>query len=122
MGVLYGGTTTLGEEMTVILNPYHWGNGTAYEETQLIDKRNNYRMPSSHRLNIGVNFRKKKKHGERIWNISIYNIYNAMNPTFVYRDYKEIMINGEYPTNDVPVLKKVTIIPIIPSFSYTYKF
>lgn len=118
-----GGTTTLGEEMTVILNPYYWGNGTAFQETQLIDKRNNYRLPSSHRLNLGINFRKKKKHGERIWNISIYNIYNAMNPTFVYRDYKEIMISdGVYQINDVPVLKKVTIIPIVPSFSYTYKF
>lgn len=118
-----GGTTTLGEEMTVILNPYYGGGlGITYDETQLIDKRNNYRLPSSHRLNVGINFRKKKKHGERIWNIGIYNIYNAMNPTFVYRDFKETIINGEYQSINVPTLKKVTVFPIIPSFSYTYKF
>ena len=42
--------------------------------------RNNYRLPASHQLNIGFNFHKQTRHGERIWNISILNAYNAMNP------------------------------------------
>lgn len=76
--------------------------------------RNNYRLPASHQLNIGFNFHKQTRHGERIWNISILNAYNAMNPNFVY-------ISREAQTGK-PILKKMTILPCIPSFSYTYKF
>ena len=39
--------------------------------------RNNYRLPASHQLNIGFNLHKQTRHGERIWNISILNAYNA---------------------------------------------
>ena len=80
--------------------------------------RNNYRLPASHQLNIGVNFRKKTKHGERIWNVSLFNAYNAMNPNHVYIDYKENKNTGV----KTPVLKKLTLLPCLPSFSYTYKF
>ncbi len=76
--------------------------------------RNNYRLPASHQLNIGFNFHKQTQHGERIWNISILNAYNAMTPNFVY-------ISREAQTGK-PILKKMTILPCIPSFSYTYKF
>lgn len=76
--------------------------------------RNNYRLPASHQLNLGFNFHKQTRHGERIWNISILNAYNAMNPNFVY-------ISREAQTGK-PLLKKMTILPCIPSFSYTYKF
>lgn len=76
--------------------------------------RNNYRLPASHQLNLGFNFHKQTRHGERIWNISVLNAYNAMNPNFVY-------ISREAQTGK-PLLKKMTILPCIPSFSYTYKF
>jgi len=136
-----GGTTTLGEEKTAIISPdmsggfysssYYWGGYYGHSvgdykapsiiETNYIDKRNNYRLPASHRLNIGINFRKKKKYGERIWNVSIFNIYNAMNAAFIYRETK--WVTKEDGSYDIaPILKKVTILPIIPSFTYTYKF
>ncbi|WP_455673299.1 carboxypeptidase-like regulatory domain-containing protein [Phocaeicola sp.] len=86
--------------------------------TDYTSSRNNFRLPSSHQLNLGVNFHKKTKHGERIWNVSLVNAYNAMNPNHVYIDYKT-----ETPGNQsVPVLKKLTLLPCLPSFSYTYKF
>lgn len=131
-----GGTTTLGEETTIIIYPQGTGGGLysgfyysgylggaqydapSIESVDYIGNRNNYRMPSSHRLNIGINFRKKKKHGERIWNFGVFNVYNAMNPTYIYRDMK-YYDDGRAP--DL-IIKKVTILPIIPSFTYTYKF
>lgn len=117
-----GGTTTVAEEQTLIIRPDDSSLGKWTDPNSgYIDHRNNYRMPSSHRLNLGVNFYKKKKRGMGIWNISIYNVYNAMNPTFMYRTTKWT----ETPDNegeDKTIFKKVTILPFIPSVSYTYKF
>lgn len=124
-----GHTTTLSEEQTMAIFPrgsndrysYYrysfWGTGDhnlpAVLQRDHIEARNNYRLPASHRLNVGVNFRKQTKHGERIWNISLYNAYNAMNPNMVYWDLND---------KDEEVLKKITILPCIPSVTYTYKF
>jgi len=119
-----GGTTTLAEEKTHLIRPdgsgISWSSSGNHGGANYIENRNNYRMPSSHRLNLGINFNKKTKHGMRTWNISIYNVYNAMNPTFIYRDTKQIE-GGEY-YDEKTILKKVTILPFIPSVSYLYKF
>ena len=74
------------------------------------------------RLNIGVNYHKKKRRGESIWNFGVYNAYNRLNPNFVY--YKADT-RGDSKSNlytRKAKLKSVTILPIIPSFSYTYNF
>jgi outer membrane receptor protein involved in Fe transport len=132
-----GGTTTLGEEKSQIILPagysgrhpayYIWDEwylpNTTASEIDYIKGRNDYRLPSSHRLNIGVNFHKKKKHGERIWSISIYNAYNAMNPTFIFRGFKTVRDPETQTLSlEVPAIMKITVLPIIPSFTYTYKF
>ncbi len=126
-----GGTSTIPEEKTAVIRPGDgtnngFGGGYGYYfdsgipsptigEASYVEHRNNYRLPASHRLNVGVNFNKRTKHGIRTWNISLYNAYNAMNPTFVYRT------TGKNDPNK-PVIKKYTILPFIPSFTYTYKF
>lgn len=111
-----GGACTIPEERTAIIRP---NDARPYTpnigEASYIEQRNNYRLPASHRLNIGVNFNKKTKHGIRTWNISVYNVYNAMNPTFAYRG---ISANEPYEA----VIRKYTILPLIPSFTYTYRF
>lgn len=117
-----GGTTTVAEEQTLIIRPDDSSLGKWTDPNSgYIDHRNNYRMPSSHRLNLGVNFYKKKKRGMGIWNISIYNVYNAMNPTFMYRTTKWTE-TSDNEGEDKTIFKKVTILPFIPSVSYTYKF
>lgn len=123
-----GGTITVPEIQTVVIKP----NGELMQESY-ISKRNNYRLPISHRLNIGVNFNKKTKHGIRTWNISVYNAYNAMNPNFVYSDRKndkEVEYNPSPGANltvepqrrGKVIIKKFTLLPCIPSFTYTYRF
>lgn len=108
-----GATATIPREVTaIIIDPDNIGS------VDYVEHRNNYRLPSSHRLNIGINLHKKKKHGIRTWNFGIYNAYNAMNPTFTHRD---IEINNE-TYEAVPVLKKFTLLPLIPSVTYTYRF
>lgn len=115
-----GGTTTLAEERTAIVRPdtyMHQFYGKQ-SDADYVQSRNNYRMPSSHRLNLGINFHKKTKRGMGTWNVSVQNVYNAMNPTFIYKDIIYDFDNNKYNTR----LKKVTILPFIPSVSYTYKF
>lgn len=85
-----------------------------------IESRNNYRLPSYQRLDIGINFHKKKKYGIRTWNLSVYNVYNRLNPFYIYKDYKEVRKGGSKYSK--PILKKFTLFPLIPSISYTYKF
>ena len=97
--------------------------------TNYIRARNNFRLPSSHRLNVGVNYRKKARRGTHAWNVSVYNVYNAMTPNLVFMD-KEVLEHSitlpsgkpYYWTEVKNHLKKVTLLPCIPSITYTFKF
>ncbi len=111
---LSGSMTTIPEDKTVIIKP----NGGIYPG-DYVTSRNNYRLPPSHRLNIGFNFHKfnRKGWGETIWNISVYNVYNQMNPNFAFLS-RERGEDGKVRY----LMEKVTILPILPSVSYTFKF
>ena len=77
-------------------------------------------MPDYHRLDLGVNFHKKMKHGERTWSLGIYNAYFRQNPFFLFIDYNY----DNYDPNKPPkkVLKQVSLFPGIPYFSYSFKW
>jgi len=87
-----------------------------------INSRNNYRFNAYHRMDIGINFHKKKKHGTRTWNISAYNAYDRYNPFIVYPTTvsKYDPITDKYITTKK--LRQVSLFPIIPSISYSYSF
>ncbi len=88
-----------------------------YQSTNYYKKRNNFRMPLYHRLDLGVNFTKEKKRGTRTLNLGLYNAYSHMNPFMV-----ETVDNYE---NEKYINKSVIaygIFPIIPSISYHFKF
>ncbi|MDO5760342.1 MAG: TonB-dependent receptor [Bacteroidota bacterium] len=73
-------------------------------------ERNNFKMPTYHRLDLGINYKKKTKKGEIIWSFNVYNAMNHKNAFFVF-------------TTDKPnKLRAFSIMPIIPTLSYTYKF
>lgn len=80
--------------------------------------RNNFRMEAYHRLDVGLQFHKQRKKGMETWEISVYNAYNQANPFFYYGTAEENSRTGEVNV----LMKKVTLFPIIPSVSYTYKF
>jgi outer membrane cobalamin receptor len=79
-------------------------------------EKNNYRMAPYHRLDLGIQFHKEKKWGERIWEISVYNVYNRKNPFFYQLRY---VSNGSRSST---FLQQFSLFPIIPSFSYSFKF
>lgn len=85
-------------------------------------EKNNFRMAPYHRLDIGIQFHKMKKWGERIWEISVYNAYNRKNPFLYYSSSKTV---GDLQTNQlnrIGILKQVSLFPIIPSVTYSFKF
>lgn len=79
-----------------------------------IEGRNNFRLPAYHRLDASINFKKVKKWGKRIWNISIYNIYNRQNPFMVDWDVD--------PLTGKKKLMQYSLFQIIPSVSYKVEF
>ena len=111
-----GGTTTLPVRQTMLLRP----NGTS-SSTDYVEHRNNYRLPPSHHLNVGANFHRKKRHGESIWGVSVYNVYRQLNPNLVFFHYETDRTPGSEPVMQL-VMDKVTILPFVPSVSYTYQF
>lgn len=118
-----GGTTTIPERSVVMMNP----NGELFLE-EYVPSRNNYRLPASHTLNLGFNFHRKHRRGEGIWNLSIYNVYNRMNPNFVVRDTDSYMSSfvDESGSDSQYIVKsrlvKLTFLPIFPSVGYTRSF
>jgi hypothetical protein len=94
-------------------DPSYYSSGRTVEA---YGEKNNFRMGAYHRLDLGIQFHKKKKWGERTWEISIYNVYNRKNPFYYYTDSQTIdgITYGQ--------LKQVSLFPIIPSFTYSFKF
>ena len=91
--------------------PGDTGNG---EMGYLYDEPNNFSLPAYHRLDVGADFRSTTKRGnERIWNVSIYNVYSHFNTMYVKVHQME---DGSFSA------KCKGFIPIIPSVSYTIKF
>ncbi len=107
-----GSATTLPMQKTQVLDP----DSGEVQTADYVTSRNNYRLPPSHRLNLGVNLHHRTHRGESVWNFSVYNAYNYMNPNYVFLDTEEV--DGQTRM----LLRKITILPIVPSVGYTYNF
>jgi hypothetical protein len=82
-----------------------------------LSKRNNYRMPAYHRLDLSLTHSKRRKWGDRNWNVSVYNAYNRRNPYFLY------LSAANMGDEDTPRrLYQVSIFQLIPSISWGFKF
>ncbi|TDB68095.1 TonB-dependent receptor [Arundinibacter roseus] len=83
--------------------------------------KNSFRAEPFHRMDIAVQFRKKLKHHERTWEFGVYNAYNRRNP-FFYDIASEPVTNAAGTTTYRNVLKRYSLFPFLPSFSYNFKF
>ena len=109
-----------GNRGTLATQSYYDGRENVSKD--YITERNNYVMPDYHRLDIAANFHiphKKSgdpalskggwlKNAEHLVSISVYNVYCHRNPYLVF-------LNGNE-------LKQVSIFPIMPTLSYSFKF
>ena len=86
-----------------------------------LGEKNAFRMSDYHRLDLSIEFRKTKKWGERAWVFSVYNAYWHRNPYFIIAD-SEFTFDQNGIGRSKPVFKEISILPIIPSFAYKFKF
>ncbi len=75
-------------------------------------ERNGYRLPASHRLDVGVTYTLRHRRCASAFNLTIYNVYNRQNVSNAYVGYDK---------NEV-VVKGVCVLPFMPSLSYTISF
>lgn len=72
---------------------------------------NNYRLPFYHRLDLSCMVQNRRGY----WTFGLYNAYNHHNVVAVRRTY-----TNTYPC--APVFQKVSLLPVMPSISYTWQF
>jgi hypothetical protein len=70
-------------------------------------------MAPYHRMDVGLRFTKIKPKYTRTIELSFYNVYNRKNPFFYYAS-----TDGQ----GISKLKQITLFPIIPSVTLSYKF
>ncbi len=85
-----------------------WGEAVSY-----YGDRNSFQMNDYHRLDLSYTMTKKTKWGERSWVVGVYNMYNRRNPFFM-----EIGFDDEHRKRFI----QYSLFPLIPSFSYRFKF
>ncbi|MFC5271793.1 TonB-dependent receptor [Adhaeribacter terreus] len=115
--ITVSGTWVYGTGNAVTLAEARYGIGS-YNTIEDIGSRNKFRMAPYHRLDLSLNQTKKKKWGETVNSFSIYNAYNRKNPYFLRLEEGYDIGNGR-PT---AVFKQVSLFPILPSFSKSFKF
>ena len=96
-----------------------FGDGSLYDGTYYdYSGRNNYRYRTYHRLDLSAMYKRpaklfgKKYESELV--LSVYNIYSRHNPYFIY-------LSKDAVTKEISA-KEVSLLPIIPSISYNFKF
>jgi len=76
--------------------------------------KNSFRMAPYHRFDIAIQFHKQKKKYERTFELGVYNAYNRKNPFYYTTVYD--------PNTQQTKLKQISLFPLIPSISWTWKF
>lgn len=75
--------------------------------------KNDFRMAPYHRLDIAAQWHKQLKRCERTFELGVYNAYNRKNPFFY--SISQRVDGSNY-------LSQVSLFPIIPSVSWSFKF
>jgi hypothetical protein len=89
--------------------------------TQEYSRINQYRLPAYHRMDFSATYTpipKKKRKIQTNWVFSIYNLYDHLNPYFIYFDQ-----TGSPYNNTLKVeARQVSLFPIIPAVTWNFHF
>ncbi len=97
------------------VNDWH-GSGASPLRTDI----NSYKLPFYHRLDLSCTVKNKRGY----WTFGLYNAYCHMNTLAVKRGTRDIIVStpDEYSITFEPAFKRVKLLPVIPSISYTWLF
>jgi outer membrane cobalamin receptor len=88
--------------------------------------RNNYRLPDYHRLDLGLVWKFFPKWGESDLTFSVINVYDRRNTFFLFFEpVGETIIGADGNGVVVPeriAAQQVSLFPILPAFTYNFKF
>jgi hypothetical protein len=87
---------------------------------EIYGTRNGFRMPPYHRADVGFTYTPPPRRArlEQSWNFSIYNLYNRLNPYFIYFANAGDWASG---TLDLQAYQ-VSLFPILPSVTWNFRF
>lgn len=80
--------------------------------------RNGFKLNSYNRLDLGIKRTKHRKRFDSIFRFDIYNVYSRRNPYFVYLDQE----SDDLSNINSFVARQVSLLPVIPSVSWNFKF
>ncbi len=95
------------------------GGTGGFQFTPVTKNRNDLRQAPYHRLDLGLVWLfKPKKYWDGDLTFSVYNAYSRLNPYFIFVDVQQ------NPQGQITSLKpkQVSLFPIIPTFTYNFKF
>lgn len=109
-----GNAFTMPAGLITIANDGSLYDGTYYDFTT----RNNARLRAYHRLDVSFSYQKKRRIFKKMYDSELvfgaYNLYSRLNPYFVY-----LTID---PNTRQRSAVQVSLLPIIPSIAYNFKF
>lgn len=91
---------------------YPWGRMETYRLQQINSSRNGARVPSYHRLDVGLRIHRGSTRMRRTMSLGAYNAYNRRNA---------VAINASQDGDDL-VFEKFSLLPIVPAISYQISF
>ena len=100
-------------------------NSRDYQRPTTIEagvEKNSFRMSNYHRLDLSISFRKTKRWGTRTWVVGLYNAYWHRNPYFITAG-REFTCDDNGSNCDSEIrFREISILPLIPSVAYQFKF
>jgi hypothetical protein len=71
-------------------------NPVYFPDYEIVEGKNDYRMPPYHRMDINIEFTKQKRTHSRTWSFGAYNVYNRANPLYLATGSKVTLVDGKY--------------------------
>ena len=98
----------------------------SYYPNYVYGGRNNFQMPSYHRLDLSLAFdRTTRRHHTRTWTVGVINAYNRRNPLFLRLQnrgvFKEPYQFLQEPIGYRSTLLQQSFFPVLPYLSYSIK-
>ena len=86
------------------------------QQIQYFEQRNNKKLRAYHHLDIGANYKWQKGKWKQSVNLSLYNVYNHKNVFTLFDKTSGVGENMRFK------YQSLTLLPLLPSFSYAIGF